>query len=1701
MAIITGDAGDNILNGGAEDDTIDGQAGNDELYGGGGQDLLLGGAGNDRLDGGTGADTMMGGDGNDTYLVDNALDSVIEVSGEGVDRVFSSVNYTLTGDVERLTLESGSAAVIGTGNALDNEIFGNQNNNILNGLDGNDKIDGGAGDDTIMGGAGEDILDGLDGNDSMDGGDGYDNLEGGNGADLLDGGAGDDWLDGEAGADVLIGGAGHDTYFYNVGYGIERIEDVVVAGAGNRILFAAGISQSDLTLTHNNVARTLTIQVGNSGTDRLLLANFDPTGSNGSLVIERLAFADGSSVDLESLLEPSGPVATEGDDVITTGAGNDFVDALGGNDVVDTGAGNDTIIGGLGNDQLTGGAGSDSMSGSAGNDFYSVDDAGDVVIEAANQGTDTVSSTISYALSANVENLILTGNNAIDGTGNSLNNILTGNSAANVLTGGAGADTLLGGAGDDTYVVDQAGDVVTEQANEGIDLVQSSVDYTLGANLENLTLTGSAVNGTGNSLNNVLTDVSGVTNVLAGGAGDDTYVVGTGDTAVEAANEGTDLVQSRVDYTLGANLEHLTLTGSAVNGTGNSLNNVLTGNSAANVLTGGAGDDTYGVGTGDTVVESINEGIDTVQSDGSWTLGENVEQLTLTGTDAINGTGNELTNVLTGNSAANVLTGGAGDDTYGVGTGDTVVESINEGIDTVQSDGSWTLGENVEHLELTGTDAIDGTGNALTNVLTGNSAANVLTGGAGVDTLLGGAGDDTYGVDQAGDVVTENANEGTDTVQSSVSWTLGTNLEHLTLTGTDAIDGIGNELNNGLTGNSAANVLTGGAGADTLTGGAGDDTYVVGAGDTVVEAANDGIDTVQSDASYTLGANVEHLVLTGTDAIDGTGNALTNVLTGNSAANVLTGGAGADTLLGGAGDDTYGVDQAGDVVTENANEGTDTVQSSVSWTLGTNLEHLTLTGTDAIDGIGNELNNGLTGNSAANVLTGGAGHDTYVVGAGDTVVEAANEGTDLVQSSVSFTLGANVEKLTLTGTDAIDGTGNSVNNTLTGNSAANVLTGGAGQDTYVVGAGDTVVEATNEGTDLVQSEVSWTLGANLERLTLTGTGAIDGTGNSLSNVLTGNSAANVLTGGAGHDTYVVGAGDTVVEAANAGSDLVQSSVSWTLGANIEYLTLTGTGAIDGTGNSLNNTLTGNSAANVLTGGAGHDTYVVGAGDTVVEAANAGSDLVQSSVSFTLGANVEKMTLIGTDAIDGTGNNLGNILTGNSAANVLSGGSGNDTLDGGVGADSMHGGSDNDTYVVDNVGDQVVEASAEGADLVQSAVSFTLGANIEYLTLTGTGAIDGTGNNLNNTLTGNSGVNVLTGGAGSDTYVVSAGDTVVEAAAEGTDLVQSAVSFTLGANVENLTLTGTGAIDGTGNSLSNILTGNSGVNVLTGGAGSDTYVVGAGDTVVEAAAEGTDLVQSAVSFTLGANVENLTLTGTGAINGTGNSLNNTLTGNSAANVLTGGAGHDTYVVGAGDTVVEAANEGTDLVQSSVSWTLGANLERLTLTGTGAIEGTGNSLNNVLTGNSAANILTGGAGNDTLAGGLGNDTYRVDRGEGQDAIAENDGTGGNSDLLLYGATINPLDLVLSRQVDHLRIAIHGSTDAVTVQNWFSAPTTAQVETIQAGNGQTLLSTQVDQLIQAMATFSQQTGLTWDAAIAGGGTPQDQVQFQGILAASWQ
>jgi Ca2+-binding RTX toxin-like protein/methionine-rich copper-binding protein CopC len=378
---------------------------------------------------------------------------------------------------------------------------------------------------------------------------------------------------------------------------------------------------------------------------------------------------------------------------------------------------------------------------------------------------------------------------------------------------------------------------------------------------------------------------------------------------------------------------------------------------------------------------------------------------------------------------------------------------------------------------LAGNDNINGL--AGNDIIDGGADNDVLDGGLGNDQLKGGLGNDTFVIDSAGDVVTELAGEGTDLVNSSLTYTLGANVENLTLTGTGAINGTGNTLANTITGNTANNVLNGGAGNDQLKGGAGNDIYFVDStGDVVTEVASAGTDVIYSSVTYTLPANVEHLTLTGTGAINGTGNTLANGLLGNAGNNVLNGGAGNDQLKGGAGNDIYFVDTTGDVVTELASAGTDLINSSVTYTLPANVENLTLTGTGAINGIGNTLPNTITGNVGNNILNGavgndqlkgGAGNDIYYVDStGDVVTEVAGAGTDLINSSVTYTLPANVENLTLTGTGAINGTGNTLANKITGNGGNNILngavgtdilTGGAGADTFVFQFGQSSVSA------------------------------------------------------------------------------------------------------------------------------------------------------------------------------------------------------------------------------------------------------------------------------------------------------------------------------------------------------------------------------------------------------------------------------------------------------------------------------------------------------------------------------------------------------------------------------------------------------------------------------------------------------------------
>ena len=235
--------------------------------------------------------------------------------------------------------------------------------------------------------------------------------------------------------------------------------------------------------------------------------------------VQRVEFADGTTWDIDTLKQM----------VLRGGPGADVLNGYATADNLSGFGGNDALIGWGGDDRLDGGTGADALQGGLGNDIYVVDNAGDVVSEASNAGLDTVLSSISYVLGSNLENLTLTGTAALNATGNGLANTLIGNSAANILDGGAGADTMTGGAGSDTYVVDSSGDKVTETSSQGTDTVLSSVSHILGANVENVTLTGNAaIDATGNTQNNVLVGNSAA-NVLSGGAGSDTLRGGAGD--------------------------------------------------------------------------------------------------------------------------------------------------------------------------------------------------------------------------------------------------------------------------------------------------------------------------------------------------------------------------------------------------------------------------------------------------------------------------------------------------------------------------------------------------------------------------------------------------------------------------------------------------------------------------------------------------------------------------------------------------------------------------------------------------------------------------------------------------------------------------------------------------------------------------------------------------------------------------------------------------------------------------------------------------------------------------------------------------------------------------------------------------------------------------------------------------------------------
>ncbi|CAN7623273.1 M10 family metallopeptidase C-terminal domain-containing protein [Bosea sp. LjRoot9] len=1361
----------------------------------------------------------------------------------------------------------------------------------------------------------------------------------------------EDIIFGKEGDDQITGSAGGDIYIYRSGDGSDTIDDLAGYTDNVDVLRLTDLNAADISLVRDG--DKLKVTVTSTGEVITIDHQFYSTTENWG--IERFDFADGTSWDLATI-NASAVVDPNGAPTVVGTSGNDILVGSAGVDVILGDTGDDEITGGAGNDTLDGGAGADTLIGGVGNDIYLVDNASDVVTEAAAEGMDEIRTSLgAYTLSANVENLTYTGSGSFAGTGNGSANVITGGSGDDTLDGGAGADTLIGGAGNDIYIVDDASDIVTEAAAEGTDEVRTSLGaYTLAANVENLTYTGSGnFAGTGNDSANVITGGAG-DDTLDGGAGADTLDGMAGsDTASYATSAAAVTVNLATGINTGGDAEGDILIG-IENLVGSAFDDSLTGDAGNNGLTGGAGNDT-----------------------------------------------------LDGGAGADTLIGGAGDDIYLVdNASDIVTEAAAEGTDEVRTSlGAYTLTANVENLTYTGSGNFAGTGNSGANVITGGAGDDTLIGGAGADTLIGGLGSDTASYSGSSAAVTANLATGVAT-GGHAAGDVFAEIENLT----------GSSFGDSLTGDAAVNSLSGGAGNDTLVGGAGADTLDGGANtDTASYAASASAVTVNLATGVNTGGDAEGDVLISIENLVGSafddtlrGNGSANVLTGGAGADTLDGGAGGDTLAGGTGDDIYLVDNAADVVTEAAAEGTDEIRTSLgAYTLSANVENLTYTGTGDFTGTGDGGANLITGGSGNDTLIGAGGADTlngaggsdtasYTTSAAAVTVDLAtgvNTGGDaegdvlisienLIGSAFDDTLSGDVNNNALTG-----GAGNDTLNggagadTLDGGTGADTLVGGIGDDIYVVdNVSDVVTEAAGEGTDEIRTSLgAYTLSANLENLSFIGTGTFTGTGNASANVITAGAGDDILIGAGGADTLNGAAGsDAASYAASAAAVTVNLATGVNTGGDAAGDTLTSIENL--IGSAFADSLTGDGANNVLTGGAGADTLDGAAGsDTASYAGSTAAVTVNLLTGVNTGGDAQGDVLTAIENL--IGSSLVDTLKGNASANVIEGGAGADTIDGDAGSDTA-------SYV-----------SSNAAVTVNLTLSTQSGGHAQGDVLTNIENIIGSA--YADTLTGNTGVNVLSGGGGNDTLIGGAGadtlngddgsDTASYAASGAGVAVNLATNVNTGGDAAGDLLFGVENVTGSesadtliGDAGANILRGGGGADLIQGGAGADTLDGGSdpgsgvGDTVSYASSGSAVSINFQTGVNTGGDAQGDVLSGFEFV--VGSAYGDTFT--TANNYVgytywTGGAGDDLYVINNNytyDLVTEAANAGTDEVRVSVlgSYTLTANVENLTYTGTGGFTGTGNTLANIITGGNGNDTLVGGGGADTLIGGAGTDT---------------------------------------------------------------------------------------------------------------------------------
>ena len=1267
---------------------------------------------------------------------------------------------------------------------------------------------------------------------------------------------------------------------------------------------------------------------------------------------------------------------------------------------------------------------------------------------------------------------------------------LQGDAGIDRLDGGEGADTMVGGADTDFYIVDHLGDEVIEGFNNGTDRVESSVSFTLGANVEHFTLTGSDdLKGTGNELNNTITgndginrlDGKGGTDHLIGGLGNDVLLGGVGnndlleggagfDTYIYNAGDGIDqiedsdakgkivfnggLLQGGISTDGGAT--YVSLDGSetyVLSGGHLIVNGVLTVN--ADFQSG-----QFGIQLDDLSSYPNNDGLPS----GPFALTHNGtpdNQHIVVNVPPVYGPiaifANEGNDLVAGDSSSdgNLFDGGPGDD---------LIFNSSKQDYLLGGDGDDYL---YPH---SGDVALGGEGNDVVYHLSINDFTTVTQlhgqvyadGGAGNDLLLGGLdGDALRGAAGDDTLRGENIPAGWLARLSDVGvqpWQMVFQPEEVFTStgGDDYLDGgAGNDL---VVGDGGDDILSGGADDDRLFGddevgylvAPGDDVLDGGAGDDML-AAGDGADSLSG------GTGLDQLFGDkGIDVLDGGGEA--DTLHGGDGADELFGGAGDDLLFGDGQNNQSALSTAGGADFLDGGAGNDHVEGGIGDdALFGGTENDVLFGEDGADS--------LFGDDGADELQGGVGNDSLSGDAGDDRL-FGQDGAD--------TLDGDEGNDALAGNDGTDslygGIGNDI---LEGGQGNDTLIGGAGQDTYLFSLGhgqDTITDTARAGEgNVIQFGTGITLGA-LSFIQ-------DQAQQTLTIQVAGGDSIRLLGFDPNTFNYVVDtlafAGGTQVVLADQ-LPLPEGLIEGTDESNVIRTGSTDDTIFAGGGNDVvtagagNDVLLGQGGNDFLAGGSGRDTYVYNAGD--------GSDRLSDTpgegnrLVFGPGISVSSVTL-GL----GTGDSL-SVRTGvaGDAIQIL------DNLEGanGPAIDALE--------FADGTTLSIEELLARGIEITGTAGADTLtGTNLidrisggagDDVIVGGLGADilrgeEGTdqlfGSDGEDRLDGGVGTDVLNGEVGEDTYVFGRGygqdivrDSPVEQSGPNT------IQLTNGVNSDEVRLQARQSGDG----INVVLTINGTEDELTLLGAADpsllpiSQILFADGTSWDTAEiltriEGVRLPAApAGSFLEGTAFRDLLIGAQG---------NDELDGLGGADRMVGGAGDDHYWVNhSGDTVVELDGEGTDTVLSQIDYTLPEHVENLFLRSTDLpttdpVRGEGNASDNLLFGNFVNNVLIGGTGNDIfwggfsigsdygpgdddLYGGAGNDTYVVEGDfNGFDTIYDV-ALPGEGNRLQFGTSVHPGDVVFVQVGSSLRITNSGGTDGAVLENFDSSGMTGSLVT---------------------------------------------------------